>query len=62
MRLEILPVTSRRLYAVADFLLLMFTNIPKSGKKKLLFKEEKQALTNPKNPKPRYSIKPLLSL
>ncbi|ESU20207.1 hypothetical protein FEDK69T_30210 [Flavobacterium enshiense DK69] len=33
---------------MADFLLLMFTNIPKSGKKKLLFKEEKQAQNNPK--------------
>jgi len=42
------------------FLLLMFTNIPKSGKKKLLFKEEMQALTNPKKTKPRHSIKPLL--
>ncbi|ESU19861.1 hypothetical protein FEDK69T_31180 [Flavobacterium enshiense DK69] len=38
----------------------MFTNIPKSGKKKLLLKEEMQALTNPKNPKPRHCIKPLL--
>ncbi|ESU20197.1 hypothetical protein FEDK69T_30500 [Flavobacterium enshiense DK69] len=39
----------------------MFTNIPKSGKKKLHFKEEMQVLTNPKNPKPRHSIKPLLA-
>ncbi|KGO94542.1 hypothetical protein Q767_13315 [Flavobacterium enshiense DK69] len=60
MHLTAFLTTSRRLYAVADFLLLMFTNIPKSGKKKLLFKEEMQVLTNPKNPKPRHSIKPLL--
>ncbi|ESU19833.1 hypothetical protein FEDK69T_30890 [Flavobacterium enshiense DK69] len=30
-------------------------------RKKLLFKGEMQTLTNPKNPKPRHSIKPLLS-
>ena len=41
-------------------LLLMLTNIPKSGMKKLLFKEEILVLNIPKNPKPRHSIKPLL--
>ncbi|ESU19820.1 hypothetical protein FEDK69T_30760 [Flavobacterium enshiense DK69] len=39
----------------------MFTNLPKRVKKKLLFKEEMQTLTSPKNPKRHHSIKTLLA-
>ncbi len=35
-----LPLTSRRLYAVADFLLLMFTNIPKVERKNFFLKKK----------------------
>ncbi len=37
----ILLLTSRRLYEVAEFLLLMFTNIPKRLKEKSLFRRKK---------------------